>query len=221
MYSKKDDFTNTIQFIIGVRQESLESKSYQTINDLAEIIQHRNDEQKWKPLHFLNTYYLIKNKVEDLISSPIKSSSNLNEILSKSQRFELMSYLKENNIKPTELTRPKTINQIVFMLPPALIMGALLISTYLITAKDFTGWIYLSGLVAIVISVGLMMLTTKLKTKFIEDNLVEYAKLTYTTRHKSLVDIKNTKAQLIQFLTDEVENEFGKKLSPTDIIPES
>lgn len=222
MYSKKEDFTNTIQFLIGERIENLEASSYSTVEELAEQFQVRNDKLQWKALHFLNIYYVLKEKVESLTSvKKVQSTVNINKVLNKSQKAELMSYLKENDIKPPELERPSPFESLVYLFPVPAILGTMLVCTYYITKHDYSGWIYLLGLVGLVLSVLLVVGTAPLKNRFKENSLVDYAKLTYTIKHKAYCDKPNTKAQLIEFLTDELEVTYGKRFSPTEIIPEN
>lgn len=220
MFSKKEDFTNIIQFKIGERIDDLQSKDYDCIDDLANLFQKKNDEFNWKPLHFLNTYYFIKAQVEKLTSKSISSETDLNDILDGKQKKELLVILKNNNILPIEMARPKFINQIVFLFPVAAIMGSMLISTYLITAKDYSGWVYLSGLIGILLSIGLFKITSKAKKQFKPSSLLEYVKSTYVIRHKTLSKASNTKEQLIMFLLDELELVYKKKFSSTESIPE-
>jgi hypothetical protein len=222
MYSKKEDFTNTIQFLIGERIESLEANSYSTIEELAKLFQDRNDKLKWKALSFLNIFYLIKSKVERLTSTEnLKSSANINKLLSKSQKMELMAYLKENKIKPPELERPAPFENLIYLFPIPSILGTMLVCTYYITKHDYSGWIYLLGLIGLALSMLLLIGTAPLKNRFKEDNLVDYAKLTYTIKHKVYCQNPNTKEQLIQFLTDELEVAYGKRFLPTEMIPEN
>jgi VIT1/CCC1 family predicted Fe2+/Mn2+ transporter len=222
MYSKKEDFTNTIQFLIGERIESLEANSYSTIEELAKLFQDRNDKLQWKALSFLNIFYIIKSKVESLTSAKdLKSTANINKLLSKTQKTELIAYLKENEIKPPEFERAAPFETLVYLFPVPAILGTMLVCTYYITKHDYSGWIYLFGLVGLALSILLLIGTAPLKTKFKEDNLVDYAKLTYTVKHKVYCQNPNTKEQLIQFLTDELEVAYGKRFMPTEMIPEN
>ena len=221
MDSKKEEFTNTIQFLIGQRIENLEAKSYNTVKELATLLQTENDKKNWKPLHFLSIFYKIKEKIEQLTSNKVKSTTNINQLLNKTQKEELSKYLIESNIKTTELMRPSTLNTIVFLFPVPAIMGTMLICTYFITKHDYSGWIYLSGLVGIALSLTLFLVTAPLRTHFKEDYLVDYAKLTYTIKQKDYCKIPNTTVQLIQFITDELEVVFGQRFSETESIPEN
>jgi len=222
MHSKKDEFTNTIQFLIGQRIEDLEASSYSNIDELAQLFQIKNDKLSWKPLHFLNIYYSLKLKIEELSSEEnIKSTTNINKVLSKTQQHELVDYLNKQQIKVPEFERSSPLENLVYIFPVPAILGTMLICTYYITKYDYSGWVYLFGLVGIVMSVLLLVLTIPLRNRFKEDRLVEYAKLIYTIKHKVFVETPNTHAQLILFLTDELEVEFEKRFSPTETIPEN
>jgi len=222
MYSKKEEFTNTIQFLIGERIEDLEASSYSNIEELTQLFQIKNDKLSWKSLHFLNIYYLLKSKIEELISEKnIKSTTNINKVLGKTQKIELVDYLNTKHIKPPEFERLSPLDNLVYIFPLPAILGTMLICTYYITKYDYSGWIYLFGLVGLGMSMLLLVLTVPFKNRFKEDSLVEYAKLTYTIKHKKYVNTPNTHAQLVLFLTDELEVQFGKRFSPTETIPEN
>jgi len=222
MYSKKEEFTNTIQFLIGERIEDLEASSYSNIEELALLFQTKNDKLSWNSLHFLNIYYTLKSKIEELISEKnIKSTTNINKILSKTQKHELVDYLNTQHIKTPEFERPSPLKNLVYIFPVPAILGTMLICTYYITKYDYSGWVYLFGLVGVVMSILLFVLTIPLRNTFKEDRLVEYAKLIYTIKHKVHVKTPNTHSQLVLFLTNELEVEFGKRFSPTETIPEN
>ncbi len=222
MYSKKEEFTNTIQFLIGERIENLEASSYKTIEDLANLFQVKNDKVGWKSLHFLNIYYKIKSKVEDLTSiENIGSTADLNTLLSKTQRLELIEYLNENKIKVPEFERPATLERLVYLFPVFAVMGTMLVCTYFITKHDYSGWIYSFGLIGLALSALFLVTTASLRTKFKEATLVEFAKLTYTIKYKSYAGTPHTTEQLIRFLTDEFEVEYGTRFSLQEIIPEN
>lgn len=222
MYSKKEDFTNTIQFLIGERIEDLEASSYVNVEELATLFQERSDKLAWKSLHFLPIYNLLKSKVESLTGqTEIKSTLDLNKALNKSQTTELVAYLNENSIKVPEFERPSPLESVVYIFPVPAILGTMLVCTYYITKHDYSGWIYLSGIVGVVLSVLFIKLTAPFKTNFKEDSLVEYAKLIYTLKHKDYVGSPNTRGQLIDFLTNELEVAYGKRFSPTEVIPEN
>ena len=221
MFSKKEDFTNSIQSKIGLRIEDLSSKDYNSIQDLAQLFEAKNKDSNWKPLHFLNTLSLMKKSLESITEQSIDSQTNLNTTLNKSQKQEFLNALQSNNIKPIELSRPKTIHQFVFIFPALSIMGSMLLSTYLITAKDYSGWVYLSGLVSIILSLGLFKLTAGLKVYFKPDTLFEYAKSTYVVRHKQLIKNEITTSLITDFLLEELQHFYKKDFSKTDSIPEN
>lgn len=222
MDSRKEEFTNTIQFLIGERIENLEANSYSTIEELSQLFQAKSDSLNWKSLHFLNIYYTLKSKIEGLTSKEnIRSTTNINKALTKIQKSEFINYLNENEIKPPEFERPATLEKLVYLFPVPAVLGTMLVCTYYITKHDYSGWIYLLGLVGVTVSVLLIVLTAPLKNRFKTDNLLDYAKLTYTIKHKVYCKQPNTKAQLIEFLTDELEVEYGKRFSSTETIPEN
>jgi len=221
MFSKKEDFTNNIQYKIGLRIDDLKPSDFKSIDDLSKMFQAKNNESTWKPLHFLNVYYFFKTIIENITKQNIYSNTNLNDCLNKSQQKEFIDLLEKNNIKPIEFSRPQTINKIVFLFPIITIMGSLLLSTYLITAKDFSGWIYLSGLIGLILSAVLFKITAHLKTKFNPETLLNYAKSTYVVRHKSLVKNKYTSQQLSDFMLNELCLEYKKEFSSSDSIPEN
>ena len=221
MFSKKIDFTDDIQYKLGERIEDLKPEDYRTANNLVEFFEIINQKSKWKYLHFLNTYYLIKQKIEDITKHKVNSNSNLNNILNHTQKDELETLLLQNNIKPIERKRPDSIHNLIFLLLPVLVLAPMLISTYLITAKGYTGWIYLSGLVGLIISVIFIKLTKGLKKQMSPKSLLEYAKSTYVVRHKTLINKAHTKAQLTQFICDELEVVFNTKFEGDTIIPDN
>ena len=220
MFSKKEEFTNIIQYKIGERIDDLKSTDYDSIDDLANLFERKNDAFNWKTLHFLNIYYVLKENIETLTSQSINSETDLNALLNKKQKKEVIELLKRKDIKPIELSRPSLINKVVFLFPIISILGAMLMSTYLITAKDYSGWIYLSGLLGIVLSLGLFKITSNLKTQFSPNTLLDFAKSTYVIRYKKLSQTPNTKEQLLNFLLEELELVYHKKYSSTESIPE-
>lgn len=221
MFSKKEEFTNSIQFKIGERIEDLKPSDYGTIEELGDLFQQKNDEFNWKTLHFLSLYYPIKEKIEAITTKEIHSETDLNSLLNGKEKEELIEFLKSQKIDPIEMSRPKIVNQIVFLFPVLGILGSMLISTYLITAKDYSGWIYLSGLIGIILSLGLFKITEKLKVQFKPNTLLGYVKSTYVVRYKTISRKPHTRQQLIQFLLDELEMIYDKRFDATETIPEN
>jgi len=221
MFSKKENFTNNIQYKIGLRIDDLKPSDFNSVDDLCDMFQAKNNESIWKPLHFLNVFYLFINTIENITNQTIQANTNLNACLNKSQQKEFINALKKNDIKPIEFSRPKTIKQIVFLFPSIAIIGSLLISTYLITAKDYSGWVYLSGLIGLILSAVLFKITAHLKTKFSPETVLEYAKSTYVIRHKTLVKNEHTPKQLKDFVLSELCLTYKKEFSSSDSIPEN
>ena len=84
-----------------------------------------------------------------MIGQKINSENDLNKLLNTKQQKEI---LKDHGVQPIESSRPKFINQIVFLFPALALLGSFLFSTYLITTKDYSDWVYLSGLMGIILS---------------------------------------------------------------------
>jgi len=219
MFSKKEDFTNTIQYKLGIRFDDLTSKSYQNINELADFFIEKNKTSKWKTLNFLQTYYHHKSFLEEETNQTLNSNTNLNQILNKHQKTNYFEFLKQHKISPIELSRPNYINTLIIWFPIIGVLGVMLISTYLITKKDWSGWTYLSGLVGIIIWLLIIHLSKPLKTKFNPELFLDYIKSTYVIRYKELSK-KELSPQLVkQFIQDELLQLYNKTFSFEENIP--
>jgi hypothetical protein len=221
MFSKKDDFTNDIQYKLGERIDGLDSTSYSTINDLCEIFEQQNNTQPWNGLSFLNYYFQLKKIVETKLSESVDSTFDLNSKLTKQQKEELLIELNKLEIKPIELSRSPKINLFISLFTLASILGTMLISTLLITVKGYSGWTYLSGLIGLVLSVLLFKLTAKSKHNFLSGNILQYAKSTYVIRHKTLSKTTHQREDLIAFINEELNIVFGKTFKVDELIPEN
>ncbi len=219
MFSKKEDFTNTIQYKIGLRFDDLHAESYQSINDLADIFINKDTKAKWKSLNFLNLYYQAKEFLEKETNQTINSTTNLNELLNKEQKQAFISFLNHNQIKPIEFLRPDGINNMIAWFTIFGILVPMLLSTYLVTKLDITGWVYLSGLVGIVIWLIIINLTKPLKTKFNPPTFLDYIKSTYVIRYKTL-NQNSLNPQLVkQFINNELQLIYNKSFNFEEKIP--
>lgn len=219
MFSKKEDFTNTIQFEIGIRFDDLNAFSYKTINDLAELFINKDKKAKWKSLNFLNLYYQAKQFLEEKTNKTINSDTNLNDVLNKTSKQEFISLLNENQIKPIEFFRPNGLDNILGWFPLFGILGPMLISTYLVTKLDMTGWWYLSGLVGVGIWLLLIVLTKGLKKRFNPSTFLDYIKSTYVIRYKTLSKVKLNEDLVKQFIKDELYKTYHINFSDEQEIP--
>jgi len=221
MFSKKIDFTDSIQYKLGERFDDLKESDYKTANDLVKLFDAKNKESKWKNLHFLNLYYFMKDGLESITGSKLHSYSNLNDILNADQKIEFEILIKSKGIEPISKSRPSGIRSILFLLPAILILAPLLLSTYFITAKDFSGWLYLSALFGAIITFGFIFITKGLKKQFSPNTLLDYAKSTFVVRYKTLSQHKHSTQQLENFILDELNIEFDKSFEINSIIPDN
>ncbi len=219
MFSKKEDFTNTIQYKIGLRFDDLHAESYNSINDLADIFINKDAKAKWKSLNFLNLYYQAKAFLEKETNQTINSNTNLNDLLSKNQKQAFISFLNQNQIKPIEFLRPDGMNNLLAWFPVFGILAPMLVSTYLVTKLDITGWVYLSGLVGVGIWLILINLTKPLKTKFNPPTFLDYIKSTYVIRYKTLSQTDINPELVKQFINDELQLVYNKSFLFEENIP--
>jgi hypothetical protein len=219
MFSKKEDFTNTIQYKIGIRFDDLYENSYNTVNELAQLFINKDKSAKWKSLNYLNLYYKAKHFIEENTNKTINTDTNLNNVLNKKTKKLFIDFLYENKIKPIELFRPNGINNILAWFPVFGILGPMLISTYLVTKLDMTGWWYLSGLVGVGIWLFLIVLTKSTRNKFNPDTLLDYIKSTYVIRYKTLSKVDLNEDLVRQFIKDELKTIYQANFSDVQKIP--
>jgi hypothetical protein len=219
MFSKKEDFTNTIQYKIGIRFDDLHENSYNTVDELAQLFINKDKSAKWKSLNFLNLYYQAKHFIEDKTNKTINTNTNLNDVLDRTTKQQFIDFLIENNIKPIEFFRPNGINNILAWFPVFGILGPMLISTYLVTKLDMSGWWYLSGLVGIGIWLFLIVSTRGTRKKFNPNSLLDYIKSTYVIRYKTLSQVDLNKDLVRQFIKDELKTIYKIDFSDNQKIP--
>lgn len=221
MFSKKEEFTNNIQYSVGQRIEDLTSKSYSTLNELADLFIQENKNSKWKSLNFLHSYYAIKEIAEKMSGKAVNADTDLNDLFDIKQKKEFVEALKAINISPIAFSRPPVLNKIVYLYPVVSILGTMLFSTYLIVGKDMTGWVYLSGLFGLISSWALFKVTAPTTWHFRPATLLEYAKSTYVVRYQSLSQKEFTKSQLTDFLIDGAKKVYQTTFETEQVIPEN
>ena len=219
MFSKKEDFTNTIQYKIGIRFDDLHADSYKNVNELAQLFINKDKSAKWKSLNFLTLYYKAKVFLEDITNKKINSETNLNEILDKTSKHQFIDFLIDNKTKPIELFRPQGLNNGLAWFPLFGILGPMLVSTYLVTKLDMTGWWYLSGLVGLGIWILLIVSTKGSRTKFNPDTFLDYIKSTYVIRYKILSSNDFNEDLVKQFIKDELKAVYQVDFTDNQDIP--
>jgi len=219
MFSKKEDFTNSIQYKIGIRFDDLHAESYKSVDDLAELFINKDKSAKWKSLKFLNFYYQSNDFLEKLTHKKITSDSNLNDVLDKNSKLKFIDFIKQNNIQPIEFSRPNGLNNIIGWFPIFGILGPMLVSTYLVTKLDMSGWWYLSGLVGVLIWLFIIQITKNLKNKFAPENFLDYIKSTYVIRYKTLSKTAVNNDFVKQFIKDELKSFFQTDFDDNQEIP--
>ena len=207
MFDRKEDFLNGLRFKIGDRSSEFDIR-VNSAKDLVEFYSLRHQKSLWPFLNFLPVYFKLKTHLEGLIGSDVTTDFNLNSLIS-SDKAELDNFLGKEFGHHLEKKRPKSIELFVFIFPVFAILGALLVSTYLITVKEYSGWTYVSGLAGFLISLGLFRFTTGLKTKYHPETLVEFAKAFYVVHHQQIT-IEVTQQQIETFVLDELETYFKR-----------
>lgn len=217
MSSKKEDFIFQLQFNIGDRWPDIDLDTIHTISDLAVFIEHRNKVNKWHFLRFLPMYLQVKSWLSKLMSKDISKDFDLNS-LSKTHKAELQQYVEENFGKPLTYRRPTTLHALVFTGPVAFILFPLLISTYLVAAKNFSGWIYLSALVGVLVTLLLFKITEPLKTKYSPNTVLQYCKSFYVVNNQKISE-DPSREMLVTYLCEEAEAFYGNKYTEHSEIP--
>lgn len=218
MFSKKEDFINEIQFKIGDRFYDTESVDLNSPADFIDLFKKRNDKNTWKGLNFLPIYYSLKSRLNTLGFKDTTSNFDLNS-LNKSQKTDLLDFIKKEIGQPLLLKRPSIINLFVYLFPLFGILGSMLISTYLITVKDYSGWIYVSGLIGFGLSYFFFESTKTLRTVFSPSTILDYSKSFYVVNHKQLKNDYELK-MLESFILEELELLYGKSFQLNDKLPD-
>jgi hypothetical protein len=218
MFTKKEEFTNTIQFKVGLRFDDLSAASYQNINELTEIFMKKDLLNKWKTLPFFNFYYDAKQYLENLLNTPIDSEFNIEKRLNSEQKQNFITYITNKNIKPIVFFRPQGLVKLITFFPVIGILVPMLISTYLITAKDFSGWTYLSGLFGLIIWLLLISLTKGLKTHIYPEHFLDYLKSTYVIRYRTLSQEITDVEMVKKFIQEELAKIYGKEFGYDELI---
>lgn len=221
MFSKKEDFTNTIQYKIGIRFDDLNAGSYKSVNDLAQLFINKDKSVKWKSLNYLDLYYKAKDFLEKTTHKKINSETNLNDLLDKTSKQQFVEFLKSNQIKPIEFFRPNTLNNILTWFPIVGILGPMLIATYLVTKHELTGWWYLKGLAGLIIWLLLIFVTKSTRTRFNPATFLDYIKSTYVIRYKTLSNVPLNEGLVKQFIKDELYKTYQKDFNDEEEIPEN
>ncbi len=217
MFSKKEDFLNNLQYEIGDRFNDIENTELNTANDIVSILTQRNEKAPWKFLHFLPVYFFLKSKVEVLTDQNISTDFNLNTLSTEHKR-ELRIAVEKEYGQSFEFRRPKLLRNFVFLFPVFGVLGALIVSTYMVTLKDASGWVFLSGLAGIILSLLFFTGTKNFKTKFYPDRLLDFSKSFYVINH-AFTPRQNSKQELENFILEALRERFDDSIGLSDSIP--
>ena len=218
MNSKKEDFLNQLEFELGHRWSDSDMQSLTTLAELEKCIFKKSDKSKWHFLRFLPIYSQSKKWIEKQIGESVSTQFDLNT-LKTSQKAELIRFLTEKFGKPLAMRRPVFIQKVIYTLPILLIIVPLLISTYLITAKDVTGWIYMSGIIGLLLTIGAFKITESTKKQFSPNTLLEYSKAFYVVNNQSIS--KNaSREDLLDFLCAAAERFYKQPFTSSSEIPD-
>lgn len=218
MVSSKEDFLDQLQFKIGHRWPELNPHAITTITDLTAFIEEKNKLSAWKFLRFLPVYEGLKSFLKADCGVDATINYNLNN-LPKADKKKFVQFLEENFGKPLVFKRPEIIQNVVFLLPIALILFPLLISTYLVAGKDVSGWVYLSGLFGLGLTFAAFQLTAPLKSIFSPAELLSYSKSFYVVNNQNLTSNPSSE-MLTSFLCEAASHHFKQDFSAESRIPE-
>ncbi len=214
--NQKDYFLNQLQFKIGDRWDDLNPDTIKNVNDLKVFIKNRNSHSAWPFLHFLPFYFDLKEQVSKLVNQEVSGNFNLNK-LNNTQKKELSNFIAKNYAPPLTMSRPALLQKIVFIFPALAVLGSLLISTYLITALDYSGLWYITALVGLVLSYLLFESTKGLKNHFKPASILDYSKAFLVVNHLHFSNEFNEK-QLESFILEELALFYKKDFTPTATI---
>jgi len=213
MLSKKEVFLNDLQFKIGDRTSNTDL-AFETAEDLSKFFISRHEKANWPFLNFLPVYFRIKQQLETIIGKPVGSDFDLN-LLTSLEKVELNQFLSQEFKHPLALQRPKFIHTIIFIFPLFAVLGSLLVSTYLITALDYSGWTYLSALIGFILSFLLIQGSKGLKNRFSPSTLLEYCKSLFVI-HNQTINTSPTSDLVERFILDQAEISFNKRFKASD-----
>lgn len=216
MVSKKENFIDELQIKIGNQFYRENENHLNTGHDLVEFFLERHQKSNWKFLNFLPFYFETKQEVEAIFKHELDGEFDLNE-LSKSDKASLDKHFDAKYSLNLVLKRPQLLHQFIFIFPLITVLGCLLISTYLITVKDYSGWIYLSALSALLISLALILFTQKMRTKFHPKTILEYCKFFYVIHHQNIKK-EFKRNQLETFILNELTSSYGSSITLNDSI---
>ena len=218
MNTKKEIFLNQLQFELGDRWPELNSDDLKTIKQLSDFIRERAKINPWHFLRFIPYFLKAQDRLSGLRGESVNLHFDLNT-LSKNDKSTFLSFTNDEFGAPLTLRRTKPLKTAVFIFPLVIVLLPMLISTYLITVKSFSGWFYLSGLVGLVLSIGLFSITNRLKNRFEPHSLLEYAKSFYVIHNQTLLE-DPSEDQLINFICQAAKNYFGTDFTADSVIPD-
>ncbi len=219
MSTKKEDFFSKLQFDLGDRWPELDPNDISTIDQLADFIIKRSKINPWPFLRFLTYFNACQTFLSGLLKQAVSPYFNLNE-LSVKEKNAFISFTKAEFGEPLAFRRPKTMRTVVFVFPILAILLPMIVSTYLITAKSYSGWLYLSGLIGLIISIGAFELTKRFKKRIEPDALLEYSKSFYVIHNQKLTE-EPSRDQLLDLICQIAKSYYKIDFSADSTIPES
>ncbi|MFK8036941.1 MAG: hypothetical protein AB8B74_01525 [Crocinitomicaceae bacterium] len=216
MLSKKENFLDQLQFELGDRWPQLDYNSISTVDELADFIEGRQATNPWPFLKFLTFYTKANQLIEKKKQVDISSNFDLNK-LTKSEKVEFIQLVKEFG-QPLLFRRSKKLSIFVFTFPVLTILTPLLISTYLVAALNYSGWLYLSSLAGLLLSIGLFRLTESLKNKFSPSSILEYSKSLYVINNQKWTQ-EPSREMLIYFICQSAKAIYQTDFKSESIIP--
>jgi len=217
MYSKKEDFLNQLQFELGHRWPELEIESVDTIQDILAFILMKAQGSKWPFLRFLPFYFSLKKWLESKTGQNITSQFDLNS-LNKTDKAELTQYITAEYVAPIEFRRPSTLKKVIFLTPLVLVLVPLLLTTYLVTAQNYSGWLYTSALAGLILTFGLFKATNGMKRKFDPPTLLEYSKSFYVI-HNQKMTTEASNTEVVDYLCASAQEFYKQPFEPNTQIP--
>lgn len=218
MYSKKEIFLDQLQFELGDRWPELDYSSISTINELTDFVLDRQVVSHWPFLSFLTFYTHAATFIEQEKKIAVSSNYDLNN-LSKSEKIKFIQFIEASFGKPLVFRRPKKLVKFIFIFPILVILLPMLISTYLITTLNYSGLLYLSGLIGLLLTVGLFKITEPFKNRFSPSSLLEYSKSLFVINNLKQVEAPSREV-LIGFLCQSAKSSFQSDFKAETIIPE-
>lgn len=205
-----EDRIYELQYFTGYRITDEENPIFSSVEEVApwfaQRIQDKKDIDRTIGLHIFEK---LKHKVEELTGNKVSPSEDLNGILNNNQKQSLYnSFSEEFNIQLTPMTLPPALINFLVFLSAVGIFGGLLFSTYAVFSLLWSGWIFLTPLIFLILTLLALAGMKNSKSYIAQQNLVDLAHSTHVIEKQNL----NSDLHLSEAKTLKIINNYLKTI---------